>query len=118
MPDDQILPTLENLLHAEQGGHPRYVTVCDLTLVDGEAWVRVAGHPAPVLVRPARSATSTWPSVRRSASGSPATRRATGGRAPRPPPSGSVLLYTDGLLDAYARITAPTPSVSPSSSRP
>jgi serine phosphatase RsbU (regulator of sigma subunit) len=102
-PDDQILPTLEELLEAEQDVRARYVTVCDITLDGGEATVRVAGHPAPLLciddvaqypdlavgpplgVPVPGAAQFRWPETRLSV-----------------PPGSSVLLYTDGLLDAYA----------------
>ncbi len=102
-PDEQILPTLAQLLAAEQDVFARYVTVCDLTLDDGVATVRVAGHPAPVLCiddsvhypefvvgPPLGVAVPTvvderWP-----------------GNAVAVPAGSSVLLYTDGLLDAYS----------------
>jgi serine phosphatase RsbU (regulator of sigma subunit) len=101
-PDDQILPTLAQLLEAEQDERRRYVTVCDVTLDDRGATIRLAGHPAPIMcvagacsypelvvgpplgVDPAPTELS-WPS----------------NTMPIPPGS-SVLLYTDGLLDAYS----------------
>jgi serine phosphatase RsbU (regulator of sigma subunit) len=102
-PDDQILPTLEDLLEAEQDVHPRYVTVCDLTVGDGEVTLRVAGHPAPVV---GVDGVAHYPEVR---IGPPlgvavpgaAHFRWPGTRLPLPP-GASVLLYTDGLLDAYS----------------
>jgi serine phosphatase RsbU (regulator of sigma subunit) len=102
-PDEQILPTLARLLDAEQDLHPRYVTVCDLTISNGTATVRVAGHPAPILcdegdprypdlevgpplgIRLPDDANGNWPD-----------------NTVAVPPGTSVLLYTDGLLDAYA----------------
>jgi hypothetical protein len=102
-PDDQILPTLARLLAAEQDHFPRYVTVCDLTLDDGSATFRVAGHPAPVLciddvvrypdfvvgpplgVAAPAAVEERWP-----------------GNLVAVPSGSSVLLYTDGLLDAYS----------------
>lgn len=102
VPDEQILPTLARLLEAEQDDTRRYVTVCDVTLDSGEMTARVAGHPAPILcvdgvpfypelavgpplgvVSPAATS-DAWPH----------------NRIPIPPGT-SVLLYTDGLLDAY-----------------
>jgi serine phosphatase RsbU (regulator of sigma subunit) len=101
-PDDQILPTLADLLAAEQDVRPRYVTVCDLTIDRGEATVRIAGHPAPVLCV---GTAARYPEL---AIGPPlgvtlpgADLRWPGTRVPLPAGS-SVLLYTDGLLDAYA----------------
>jgi serine phosphatase RsbU (regulator of sigma subunit) len=103
-PDDQILPTLTRLLATEEGERPRFVTVCDVTIACGTLTVRVAGHPAPVLclagalpryldvrvgpplgVRLRAEMDQSWPE----------TRIPIG-------PGASVLLYTDGLLDAYA----------------
>jgi serine phosphatase RsbU (regulator of sigma subunit) len=102
-PDAQILPTMARLLEAEQDEHRRYVTVCDVTLDDGVAIVRLAGHPAPLVcgngmchypellvgpplgVHSPGSAANRWPDNRLDT-----------------PPGTSLLLYTDGLLDAYA----------------
>lgn len=104
-PDEEILPALENLLDAETGGQAGFVTVCDFIL-DADLWatVRVAGHPAPLLCANGKTvyldvevgrplglsgtddaAAPKWPQ----------TRLHVGAGA-------SVILYTDGLLDAYA----------------
>jgi serine phosphatase RsbU (regulator of sigma subunit) len=102
-PDGQILPTLSRLLEAEQYEHRRYVTVCDLTLEPRGATVRLAGHPAPIICT---NGGVRYPEL---AVGAPLGVRlpshTVGGwrdnRLPTPPGT-SVLLYTDGLLDAYA----------------
>jgi CheY-like chemotaxis protein len=110
-PDDEILPALDNLLSAETGGQAGFVTVCDLVLEE-DLWatLRVAGHPAPLLCAGGKTnyldvqvgpplgvrgltgadgvdAQTTWP----------LTRVHVG-------PGSSLILYTDGLLDAYAAI--------------
>jgi serine phosphatase RsbU (regulator of sigma subunit) len=102
-PDEQILPTLARLLDAEQDVRPRYVTVCDLTIADGTATVRVAGHPAPILCD---NGQTRYPDL---FVGPPLGIRLGDGGATgwvdntlAVPPGTSVLLYTDGLLDAYA----------------
>jgi serine phosphatase RsbU (regulator of sigma subunit) len=101
-PDDQILPTLARLLEAEQDVRPRYVTVCDLTIGHGQGTVRVAGHPAPIICD---NGNPHYPEL---AIGPPLGVRVPGGRSTwvdntlAVPPGTSVLLYTDGLLDAYA----------------
>jgi serine phosphatase RsbU (regulator of sigma subunit) len=100
-PDDQILPTLGELLDAEQDVRRRYVTACNVTLDGATLTVQLAGHPAPIIcqadavgypnlevgpplgVHTAGSSTA-WPVNRLAA-----------------PPGTSVLLYTDGLLDAH-----------------
>jgi serine phosphatase RsbU (regulator of sigma subunit) len=100
-PDADILPTLARLLDAEQDLRRRYVTACYVTFDGPGATVRVAGHPAPIicsgsrpqypelLVGPplgvvASEVTSSWPDNRIDT-----------------PAGTSLLLYTDGLLDAY-----------------
>ena len=103
VPDDHILTTLSRLLEAESGGGI-FVTVCDLTLDrDLGLTVRVAGHPPPlrcdegtasyldIAVGPPlgvsdEEADAGWPVTR--------TRVALGS---------SLVLYTDGLLEAYRR---------------
>jgi serine phosphatase RsbU (regulator of sigma subunit) len=98
-PDDQILPTLAQLLDAEQDQRRRYVTVCDVTLDNGGATVRLAGHPAPLMCV---DGVCGYPDL---VVGAPL------GVDPKPrwidntmptPAGSSVLLYTDGLLDAYS----------------
>ena len=98
-PDEQILPTLARLLDAEQGERRRYVTVCDVTLDEHGATIRLAGHPAPILcVR----GTCAYPQL---AVGPPLGVESDPGwvntTVPTPPGT-TVLLYTDGLLDAYS----------------
>jgi serine phosphatase RsbU (regulator of sigma subunit) len=100
-PDEQILPTLARLLDAEQDVRRRYVTACYVTFDTGTATVRIAGHPAPIVctgdhayypqlaVGPplgvaVPEAAPSWPDNR-----------------VETPPGTSLLLYTDGLLDAY-----------------
>jgi serine phosphatase RsbU (regulator of sigma subunit) len=106
-PDEQILPTLAKLLRAEQDVHPRYVTVCDLTVGVGEATVRVAGHPAPVLCVDAVARYPdlvVGPPLGVHIPGSPPARWS--GTRIAVPSGTSFLLYTDGLLDAYTVDTA------------
>jgi serine phosphatase RsbU (regulator of sigma subunit) len=103
-PDEQILPTLARLLQAEQDERRRYVTVCDVTLDDDGAIVRLAGHPAPI-VR-AADGSYHYPKLR---VGPPLGIHQPGSAADSWPenrldtaPNTTLLLYTDGLLDAYA----------------
>ena len=109
-PDVQILPTLSTFLAGETGGDFGFVTMCDVT-IEPDLWatIRVAGHPAPLLcaesktsyldveigpplgleplvpMRPGWAASGGWPF----------TRTQLG-------PDASLVLYTDGLLDAYS----------------
>ncbi|MDT4923388.1 MAG: hypothetical protein QOG01_1101 [Pseudonocardiales bacterium] len=107
-PDAQILPNLNRLLAAEEGKRPRFVTACDLTIAHDAMTARIAGHPAPLLsdVGPPR-----YVDLR---VGAPLGVRMRSGlddgwpenRIPVAPGS-TVLLYTDGLLDAYTDTAAP-----------
>jgi serine phosphatase RsbU (regulator of sigma subunit) len=106
--DDQVLAGLSQLFHAESGGSGGFVTACDVTIdLDGTTTVRVAGHPAPLVCVEGRttyletevglplgiplgldgrwSDTGGWPESRSEL-----------------PAGSSLVLYTDGLLDAYA----------------
>jgi serine phosphatase RsbU (regulator of sigma subunit) len=108
VPDDQILATLSRLLSAE-GGTGGFVTACDITIErDLTVTLRVAGHPPPLICSSAGSAyldpqvgpplgvegmteaARRWPET----GGWPVTRT-------RLEPESSLILYTDGLLDAY-----------------
>jgi serine phosphatase RsbU (regulator of sigma subunit) len=99
-PDEQILPTLESLLDAEQDSHPRYVTVCDLTLDAEGATIRIAGHPAPIVCIDRASSYPQFEIGPPLGVHLPQGRHWPGNRVATPPGS-SVVLYTDGLLDAY-----------------
>lgn len=111
-PDDQILPTLAILLKAESGGEPGFVTACDITIDVDDATVvmRVAGHPAPLrcahgktdyleveVGTPLGVEAPGMAGASRRCSGWPETRASLD-------PGSSLLLYTDGLLDAYANL--------------
>jgi serine phosphatase RsbU (regulator of sigma subunit) len=99
-PDDQILPTLAELLDAEQDQRSHYVTACDVTLDERGATVRLAGHPAPIVCADGTCAYAVdlvvGPPL-----GVEAASSWVDNTLPAPPGS-SVLLYTDGLLDAYS----------------
>jgi len=58
----RVLPTLDDVLVAERQHDETFVTVCDLTVQPDRrsASVRLAGHPAPLILRPA---TSVWPEI-------------------------------------------------------
>lgn len=113
-PDNRILPTLARLLEAESAGHPGFVTACDLTIdVDGgTVTMRVAGHPAPLRCAHGKTsyldvevgrplgveAPGAEAAMRRATVGWPETRASLD-------PGSSLILYTDGLLDAYAALS-------------
>lgn len=100
VPDDEIMSNLAKLLASEESSHVRYVTACDVTLRGNRLLLRVAGHPAPIIGRHGGAA---YPDVR---VGPPIGVRFPGG-AQWPvtehalEPGSSVLLYSDGLLEAY-----------------
>jgi serine phosphatase RsbU (regulator of sigma subunit) len=101
-PDEEILPSLALLLEAEQDEHPRYVTVCDLAIDGDVATVRIAGHPAPIVCV---DGTPRYPELDVGAplgvTMPPELDRGWPENRLPVPPGSSVLLYTDGLLDAY-----------------
>lgn len=107
-PDTQILSTLSTLLAAESGGSAGFVTACDLTIDVAEASItmRVAGHPAPL--RCAHGKTDyldveVGPPLGVGAPGAGSGQRWPETRASLDPGS-SLILYTDGLLDAFAKL--------------
>jgi serine phosphatase RsbU (regulator of sigma subunit) len=103
VPGDHILTTLSRLLEAESGGGI-FVTVCDLTLDrDLGLTVRVAGHPPPLRCGDRTASyldVAVGPPLgvrdEESESGWPVTRTQLS-------PGSSLVLYTDGLLEAYRR---------------
>ena len=106
--DDQILVALARLLEAESPGGI-FVTVCDVTIDrDLCLTIRVAGHPPPLL---GLEGAASYVDV---AFGPPL-----GIRDEQPVPDwpvtttrlksgSSLLLYTDGLLDAYRQVESLT----------
>lgn len=110
-PDADVLARLDALLAAETAGMDGFVTACDVTLdPDEEAvLIRVAGHPAPLVCAEGKTsyadAEIDLPLGVAAADGEQDRRTATGGwpetRVDLPRGS-SLILYTDGLLDAYA----------------
>jgi FixJ family two-component response regulator len=107
--EETILSSLSRLLSAESGSGGRFVTACDITIdTDLGVTLRVAGHPAP-LVCASGNASYLTPEI-----GPPLGIEGLSGAARRWPESGgwpvtrtllssgaSLILYTDGLLDAY-----------------
>ncbi len=106
--DDQILVTLSRLLEAESAGGI-FVTVCDVTIDrDLGLTTRVAGHPPPLLCA---AGGASYLDV---AFGPPLGIR---DEEPHPgwqvtrtqlEPGAALLLYTDGLLDAYRQVDSLT----------
>jgi serine phosphatase RsbU (regulator of sigma subunit) len=109
VPDRDILTTLSRLLSTEGGSGGRFVTALDVTIDrDLEVTLRVAGHPPPLVcvgdraeyLRPTvgpplgveglTGAARRWPD----SGGWPTSRT-------RLPADSALILFTDGLLDAY-----------------
>jgi serine phosphatase RsbU (regulator of sigma subunit) len=108
-PDDTILTSMSRLLSAESGNGGRFVTASDVTIdPDLGVTLRVAGHPAPLVCADGRAsylAPEVGPPLgiegltgarrRWAESGGWPVSRATLA------PGSSLIIYTDGLLDAY-----------------
>ncbi|MDT4964577.1 MAG: hypothetical protein QOF87_4224 [Pseudonocardiales bacterium] len=109
--DDQVLPTLALLLKTESGGQPGFVTACDVTLdVDAaRVHLRVAGHPAPLRCAYGKTTyldVEVGPPLGVDAPGAAAARARAGWPETEVSldPGSSLILYTDGLLDAYRKL--------------
>jgi serine phosphatase RsbU (regulator of sigma subunit) len=109
--DTQVLPQLAALLTAETAGMDAFVTACDVTIdPDAEtALVRVAGHPAPLVCSEGKTSYTEvetgLPLGVDPGDGDRDRWAATGGwpeSRVELPRGSSIILYTDGLLDAYA----------------
>jgi serine phosphatase RsbU (regulator of sigma subunit) len=113
-PEGEILPSLARLLAAETQGQPSgFVTACDMTieLEQSRARLRVAGHPAPL--RCAHGHTEyvdveVGPPLGVDRPGAADALEHAGGwpeTAVDLDPGSSLILYTDGLLDAFVRLS-------------
>ena len=108
VPDEQVLVTMSRLLEAESSGGI-FVTACDVTINrDLSVAIRDAGHPPPMRcvdgVASYLDVTFGPPlGIRdeQSHSGWPITRTEL-------VPGSALLLYTDGLLDAYRQVDSLT----------
>jgi serine phosphatase RsbU (regulator of sigma subunit) len=104
VPDEQILATMSRLLEAESSGGI-FVTACDVTIHrDLTVEIRVAGHPPPMRCS---EGVATYLDV---TFGPPLGIRDEQTHPAWPVtrtellPGNALLLYTDGLLDAYRRV--------------
>ncbi|MET7399910.1 fused response regulator/phosphatase [Dactylosporangium sp. NPDC005572] len=102
VPEDQILPSLEQVLVSERRSDELFATVAVATvdLAAGTARIRLAGHPPPILLNGDRVepvdvdpglVLGVMPGLHR-----PASEVTLG------PPGWSLLLYTDGLIEGAA----------------
>ncbi len=106
--DDQILVALSRLLEAESPGGI-FVTVCDAIIDrDLSLTIRVAGHPPPLLCADGVASylgVAFGPPLgirdEQPTTGWPVTRA-------QLEPGSALMLYTDGLLDAYRQVESVT----------
>ena len=105
VPDSQLLSLLEQVLVAERAGPEIFATLCHLhtDIEGGTLRLLCAGHPPPLLllggaVRPLPVAPTPPLGVRPGGGGPEAWRL----DEVRRPAGASVLMYTDGLIDAHS----------------
>jgi serine phosphatase RsbU (regulator of sigma subunit) len=95
---ERVLPALDDVLVAERQNDETFCTVCDIAIDPDRraATARLAGHPPPLLLRPAPTA---WPGVEcRSPLGVVPGQTWPGVTTELAGPWG-ILLYTDGLIE-------------------
>jgi serine phosphatase RsbU (regulator of sigma subunit) len=105
VPDAELLALLEQVLIAERAGPEIYATLCHLhTDIDGHVLgFLCAGHPPPLLlVRGTVTALDIAPTPPLGIHWGAATPRRWQLQEVRRPAGGSILLYTDGLIDAHS----------------
>jgi CheY-like chemotaxis protein len=93
--EPHVLPKLQQVLVSERHDPSLFTTVCTVAIRDGAALVRLAGHPPPMVLRPAPHAlapTIGLPLGIRPAAAWPALCVDLGA-------DWSLLLYTDGLVE-------------------
>ena len=109
-PEGEILTALAELLAAESQGRLGFATVCDVTIEPDQARaiLRVAGHPAPLRCAHGKTMYLDVEVGRPLGVEAPGAAAAAGKMAAGWPetvvsldPGSSLVLYTDGLLDAY-----------------
>lgn len=52
VPEPEILPALQKVLVTERHDPSLFTTACTMMITDGSASIRLAGHPAPMMLRP------------------------------------------------------------------
>ena len=95
---DLVLPALDDVLVAERQHDETFVTVCDVTIGPDRrsGTVRLAGHPPPLLLRPAPA---VWPGVVPGPPLGVVPGQTWPAAAAEVAHSWAVLLYTDGLIE-------------------
>ena len=99
VPDDEVLPALEQVLMSERRPGRVFATVATVTLdlAANRATVRLAGHPPPLLL--SGRGRACWRSSRTGAGRARRAPAPPGQRAGADPDDWSLLLYTDGLIE-------------------
>ncbi|MDT4894678.1 MAG: hypothetical protein QOE97_3713 [Pseudonocardiales bacterium] len=113
--EDEILPSLARLLDAETSGQAGFVTACDVTIDTAARTIRmrVAGHPSPLICNEGK-ATYLDVAVGPPLGVDPPAGSPAGTSTPWPETEvafvhgASLVMYTDGLLDAYVRASDDT----------
>ncbi len=100
--EERLLPALEKILLSERAQEEMYATLCQVSIDRGteEARIRLFGHPPPLVLSPDLRVTEVNAEPRPPLGMFP-DAEAEVERFPFPQGS-TLMLYTDGLVDAYA----------------
>ena len=97
VPEPAVLPALQQVLATERFHPSLFTTACTVQIADGTASVRLAGHPAPVLLRPRPQSVAVAVGLPLGLSEDAKWEQAD----VRLPDPWAIMLYTDGLIEGY-----------------
>ncbi|MFV2116534.1 PP2C family protein-serine/threonine phosphatase, partial [Micromonospora sp. LOL_025] len=100
VPDDEVLPALEQVLISERSAGHVFTSVCAIAidLTGQRATIRSAGHPPPLLLH---HGTATPVAAHTGLLLGVAPRQPATTNIPLPHHDWSLLLYTDGLIEGH-----------------
>ncbi|HEY3262122.1 MAG TPA: SpoIIE family protein phosphatase [Pseudonocardiaceae bacterium] len=97
VPEPAVLPALQQVLATERAHPSLFTTVCTIQIVDRTASVRLAGHPAPVLLWPRPAPVAAAVGLPLGLADDANWERA----EVRLPDRWAIMMYTDGLIEGH-----------------